>query len=531
MRPDTSQDLIQRLIHIGAQLSSERNLNHLLEMIVDESRRFTGADGGTLFLVNEATQSLDWAIIQNESMGVRIGGHSEQAPDHKTFRPILLGDDVKNVAAFVATTGQIVNIADVYDEHDEFDFEGPQRFDAQTGYRTQSMLVVPLRHFEGGVIGVLQLINARDLNTGELIEFSSDFEALTASMASQAAVAVKNAQLFDEVEAQFEAFIRTIATAIDEKSPYTSGHVRRVVDLTLRIAHAINAQEQGRFAKIRFSDDELKALRVASWMHDIGKIATPEYVIDKATKLSTIFDRIELIQTRYDYIARELECATLRAMLKDPNPAHHEALQAQLNAELDAHADELEFLKQCNMGAEFMSDERLERLASIAQKTYLNARGESCPRLSLDELENLSIRRGTLTPDEIKVIREHANISYKMLNQLPFTRHLSQVPEIAAGHHEKLNGKGYPRGLGAAELSLQARILAIADIFEALTAADRPYKQPTPLSGVKRILDAMVKDGDLDPDLVGFAMSSGVFDEYAAQEVLAHQRDYSFGQP
>ena len=266
-------------------------------------------------------------------------------------------------------------------------------------------------------------------------------------------------------------------------------------------------------------------------MHDIGKIATPEYVIDKATKLSTIFDRIELIQTRYDYIARELECATLRAMLKDPNPALHEALQAKLNAELDAHADELEFLVQCNMGAEFMSDERLARLASIAQKTYLNARGESCPRLSPDELENLSIRRGTLTPDEIKVIREHANISYKMLNQLPFTRHLSQVPEIAAGHHEKLNGKGYPRGLGADELSLQARILAIADIFEALTAADRPYKQPTPLSGVKRILDAMVKDGDLDPDLVGFAMSSGVFDEYAAQEVLAHQRDYSFGQP
>lgn len=529
MRPDTPQDLIQRLIHIGAQLSSERDLNHLLEMIVDESRRFTGADGGTLFLINEATQSLDWAIIQNESMGVRVGGRSEQAPDHQTFRPIPLGGDLSNVAAFVAATGQSVNIADVYDEHDEFDFEGPQRFDAQTGYRTQSMLVVPLRHFEGGVIGVLQLINARDLSSGELIKFSPDFEALTASMASQAAVAVKNAQLFDEVEAQFEAFIRTIATAIDEKSPYTSGHVRRVVDLTLRIAHAINRADQGRFAQVSFNEDELKALRVASWMHDIGKIATPEYVVDKATKLSTIFDRIELIQTRYDYIASALEAAALRELLDSPTSSKT-TVQAQLQAELDALQDELEFIRQCNLGAEFMSDERLERLVSIAQKTYLDARGQRRPRLTPDELENLSIRRGTLTPEEIQIIREHANISYKMLSQLPFTRHLSQVPEIAAGHHEKLNGKGYPRGLSAEELSLQARILAVADIFEALTAADRPYKQPTPLSGVKRILDAMVKDGDLDPDLVEFAMRSGVFDEYAAQEVLAHQRDYAFGQ-
>lgn len=530
---DQDQELIARLIHIGAQLSSERNLEHLLELIVEQSRHFTRADGGTLFLVDTNTQTLRWAIIQNETMRVHIGGRNNRRPDANVFPPIPLQDDAQehltNVAAAVAKTGQIVNIQDVYDEHDAFDFAGPQRFDAQTGYRTRSMLVVPLTHFEGGVVGVLQLINARD-ELNQLIPFDPRFEALTSSLASQAAVAIKNAQLFDEIEAQFEAFIRTIATAIDEKSPYTSGHVRRVVDITLRIAHAVNAAEAGPFAQTALDHDALKALRVAAWMHDIGKIATPEHVVDKATKLSTIFDRISLIEARFDYIRRDLELTSLKQQLSAPSAEHQQQLKAQLEQDLIALAQDLELLRVANQGQEFMSDEHIAHLERIAQQTYLDPRGVLQPRLTPNELENLCVRRGTLTADEIEIIREHANISYKMLSQLPFSRHLADVPEIAAGHHEKLNGKGYPRGLSADQLSLPARILAVADIFEALTAADRPYKKPSPLSTVKRILESMVNGGDIDPDVVQLAMQSGVFDDYAAQEISPEQRDHTFTQ-
>ncbi len=521
------KDLVERLIRIGAALSSERDLATLLELIVSESRDFTLSDGGTLFLVDEDARALRWAIVQNETMGVAIGGPGGQPPDPSTFHPISLDAHAHaagNVAAYVASSGQPVHIEDVYSETDNWDFTGPRDFDSRTGYRTRSMLVVPLKHFEGGVVGVLQLINARDAD-GETISFSPLFQELTNSLASQAAVAVKNAQLFEELEAQFEAFIRTIAAAIDEKSAYTAGHVRRVVDVSMRIARAINSDSTGHFSDTHFDDNQLKALRIASWMHDIGKIATPEYVVDKATKLETIYDRIETVRTRYQIFKRDAELDLLRAAHADPSRrAQAEAAYQHTLDELD---DELSFIETCNLGGEYMADGRVDRLEEIAQQTY-EVDGVLHPRLTEDEVYNLSIRKGTLTGEEIQVIRNHAAISYKMLSELPFSRHLADVPEIAAGHHEKLNGKGYPRGLTAEDLSTEARILAVADIFEALTAADRPYKRPTPLSRVHRILTAMVDDGELDPDIVAFAMSSGVFDSYADEEVSRAQHDLVF---
>lgn len=533
---EITRQLIDQLSHIGMALSSEHRLDHLLELIVESSRAFTNADGGTLFLVDEQAQQLSWAIIQNETMGIRIGGSSAEKPDRSIFKPFEMLDEqaqpiLSNAAVCAAHTGESINIADVYDETDAFDFEGPLRFDAQTGYRTRSILVVPLKHFEVGVIGVLQLINARAPD-GSLIEFDPDFENLVASLASQAAVALQNARLFDELEAQFEAFIATIAAAIDEKSKYTAGHVRRVVDLSMSLARAVHHSDEGAFESVRFSDDQLKALRIASWMHDVGKIATPEYVVDKATKLCTIFDRIELIATRYDLLKQQAENRAVQAQLEaiqsgQYNETLAQHIQAQLNEERAQLDDELAFIRRCNQGREFMADEMLTRLQVIAAKTFLH-HGEQKPRLTEDELYNLSIRKGTLTAEEIDVIRNHALISYKMLSKLPFSRHLAEVPEIAAGHHEKLNGKGYPRGLHADQLGLEARILAIADIFEALTAADRPYKKPTPLSIVKRILNAMVQDGELDGQLVDFAMRSGVFDAYVAREVAESQRDLRF---
>lgn len=528
------QTLVNRMVEIGTALSSTREVGVLLEMIVDEARRFTNADGGTLFLVDDTEKVLRWAIIQNETMDIRIGGTSAGLVDEAIFQPIALFEEdgapeLDNVATCVANTGEAIAIGDVYDEADEFDFEGPLKFDQQTGYRTRSMLVVPLVHFEGGVIGVLQLINARD-EDGRSIPFDETFVGLTASLASQAAVAVKNAQLFQELELQFEAFIRTIATAIDAKSAYTAGHVKRVVDIAMSIARAMDRAVDGPFAEKHFSRDEFKALKIASWMHDVGKIATPEYVVDKATKLETIFDRVEIVRLRYQLLHKEAECQMLRAMLAAPDDkAAASAAQEAFDREVASLKEELSFIETCNLGAEFMADDKIARLEEIASKEA-KVGEDVITHLTEDELYNLSIRKGTLTKEEITVIRDHAKISYRMLVQLPFSRHLANVPEIAAGHHEKLNGKGYPRGLTAEQLSTEARILAVADIFEALTAADRPYKSPTPLSRVKRILDAMVSDGELDPDIVRFAMEAGVFDEYAEREVSEHQRDLVFTQ-
>jgi HD-GYP domain-containing protein (c-di-GMP phosphodiesterase class II) len=528
---DTVQDdlraLVDRLLHIGTELSSQRDLGVLLELIVQELRRLTRADGGTLFLLDEDARVLRWAIVLNETLGVHIGGQGGQTLDGEVFKPLALDADSarSNVAAHVALTGEPVHIEDVYDAHDAFDFTGPQRFDAQTGYRTRSMLVVPLKHFDGGVVGVLQLINARDAH-GQLVAFPAEIERIATALASQAAVAVKNALLFKELEEQFEAFIRAIAMAIDEKSRYTAGHVRRVVELAMGIASAIDASDDPAFAHIHFTADQMKALHIAAWMHDVGKIATPEYIVDKATKLEALHDRIELVRARFALAREQARADMWEAIARQPaERAVHEASWAATCAWLD---DALEFVTRCNLGVEWMPDDALARLHSIAAHTLRGPDGQPQPLLTDDELKNLSIRKGTLTAEQIEVIRNHARISYKMLSELPFSRHLADVPEIAAGHHEKLNGQGYPRGLRGEQLSIQARILAIADIFEALTAADRPYKRPTMLSSVKRILDAMIRDGELDPEIVRVAMQTGVFDAYAEREVDPAQRDLVF---
>lgn len=516
------EELVGQLVRIGAALASERDLRVLLEMIVDELRRFTRADGGTLFLVDEAAGCLRWAIIQNDSLGVRVGGSGGEAVDEAVFAPLPMEPGQRvHAAVHVALTGEPVNIADVYDRHDDFDFTGPMRFDEAQGYRTRSMLVVPVAHFEGGVVGVLQLINAQEVD-GALVPFSARFEALTTSLASQAAVAIKNAQLVGELEAQFEAFIRMIAAAIDAKSPYTAGHVRRVEGLAMRLARAV-AEDQGVYGHVRFDEAQLKELSVAAWMHDVGKIATPEHVVDKATKLHALTDRIERVRVRYALLAEQTRAAELQRQL-DGQPAD----PARVAAELDALDEEFLFIERVNAGAEYVPPADIARLHAIGQKRWTDARGTSHPRLEPDEIRHLSVTRGTLTDDERDVIRDHARISIEMLEHLPFSSHLKDVPAIAGAHHEKLNGQGYPRGLTGEQLSLRARILAVADIVEALTAADRPYKKPMAVSEVHRILGFMVRDDELDGELVRFAMRAGVLDAYVEDEVAEAQRDAAF---
>jgi len=290
----TLQDHVKNLTKIGVALSGEKNIERLLEMILDEALKFTNADGGTLYIMSDDESELFFAIIKNESLGVRMGGTGGKI----TWPAVKLkkedgSPNYSNVSAYVAISGETVNIADVYDAHG-FNFEGPKKYDQDNGYRSQSMLVVPMRNHENDIIAVLHLLNAQDQVTGIVVSFSLEFQEMTLSLASQAAVALTNNRLISDLENLLESFIKTIATAIDEKSPYTGGHVRRVAQLTMTIANKINEKKQGPFASVIFSEDQMRELRMAAWLHDVGKITTPEHVVDKSTKLEKVHDRLRM---------------------------------------------------------------------------------------------------------------------------------------------------------------------------------------------------------------------------------------------
>lgn len=527
---------ITNLCRIGIALTSERNIDVLLEMIVDESRRLTGADAGTLFIVSDDGKYLEWKIAQTQSLEIRVGGTSSIEMDESIFSPVALFSEgqvnLSNVSAYAAYTGQTVNIPDVY-EAEEFDFSGPRRNDAAMGYRSKSMLVVPLRNHQDDNIGVLMLLNAQDPESENVIPFPSEFEELITSLASQAAVAITNANLIQDLQNLFDAFIQTTATAIDEKSEYTAGHIQRVADLTMRIAKEINRSETGIWKNVKFTSDELNELRIAAWMHDVGKITTPEYVVDKATKLEAIYDRIETIKARYEIFKRDIQIVALNQKLEVllsgmESPNTFVGVDKILQENLKELEDEINFIVRCNKGGEFMEDKDIQRLEEIASRTS-ELGIKKLPRLTENEVYNLSIRKGTLTEEERQVINNHASVSIKMLSQLPFSKKLRNVSEYAGGHHEKLSGKGYPKGLSAKELSLQARVMAVADIFEALTAPDRPYRKPMSLSQALKILRIMVKDGELDRRIVDLFIQSGVVLQYAVAELLPNQLDIEDG--
>ena len=520
---------LNKYAEIGMALSGEENVDRLLEMIIHEARSITDADAGTLYLVNETGTHLDFVILQNDTMNTRMGGTSGvaiQLPPVPMF--VEDGPNHANVSSYVALSGEIVNIADVY-ESEAFDFTGPRKYDEATGYRSKSMLVIPMRNHENDIIGVLQLLNAQDITRGGCItEFSDDRVVLVASLASQAAAALTKTRLIKDLKDLFYAFIKSTANAIEEKSPYTGGHINRVVNISMMIAEHINELDEGPFADVHFNEDELEELKLAAWLHDIGKIITPEWVVDKASKLQTIYDRVDLVGMRFDLIAKCLEAESLGrkvALLESGASAAEVAAEDEaLAAAMAELAEDRAFALSCNEPGEFMSDERIERVTAIAAKTFM-VDGEAQPYLTENELENLCIRKGTLTGPERAIIENHATMTGKMLSELPFPKKLSRVPEYAASHHEKLDGSGYPNGLDASNLPLQARIMAVADIFEALTAKDRPYKKPMPLSMAVKILGFMKKDRHIDPDVHDLFLSSGLFREYAEAELSPEQYD------
>jgi HD-GYP domain-containing protein (c-di-GMP phosphodiesterase class II) len=515
---------LKSLTQIGTALSAERNIGRLLEMIVDEARSFTNADGGTLYIVDEERRMLRFGIAQNDSLKVRMGGTAENI----TWPPVQLYNEDEhpnyaNVSSYAALSGDIVNIPDVY-HAEKFDFEGTRKFDANTGYRSQSMLVVPMKNHENDIIGVLQLLNAQERSTGKVIPFSDECQTLTESLASQAAVALTNNILIKDLENLFEAFIKTIATAIDEKSPYTGSHGRRVVGLTMDIAEVINTVKTGYFKDIYFDKNQMDELRIAAWLHDVGKVAVPEYVMDKATKLESLYDGIELVKTRFEVMKRDIEMK-YSGVSEIGGALSRASISDEYEREIQNLKDDLDFIERMNKSSEFVAEEDLQRIRSVAARS-LSIDGQKTHFLTDAEIDNLSVRRGTLNDRERDIINSHTTIACKMLSQIPFPRRLKNVPLFVVSHHERLNGEGYPNGMSGDEIPLQARILAFADVFEALTARDRPYRKgKTLLSQAIKILGFMVEEGHLDSNLFDLFVKEGIYLKYAKAELDPDQID------
>lgn len=518
---------LKELNEIGIALSQQRDLNSLLETILVAAKRITNADAGTLYLHEPEQGLIRFEILRNDTLNTAMGGTSGVPI---TFYPIHLYDEAGQpnhamVVSHSALSGETINIPDAYTA-EGFDFSGTKKFDAKTGYRSKSFLTVPMRNHEAEIIGVLQLLNAKDMHSGAIVSFSIDDQHLLESLASQAAIAVSNRHLIEQLEALFEAFIQLINTAIDDKSPYTGGHCARVPALTMMLAEAVNRNTVGPLKDFVMTDKDRYELKIAGLLHDCGKITTPVHVVDKATKMHTLFDRIKLLETRFEVLKRDAEIIMLRAMVdaqgnaqrvKEVEQAYSKSL-AQINQDRD-------FLRYCNVGSEAMSAEAQERVRQIATLQWQDAEGKVSDFLSKDEVENLTIRSGTLTAAERQVINHHIDITIKMLESLPWPRHLKNVSEYAGGHHERMDGKGYPRGLTRDQMSVQARVMGIADIFEALTAKDRPYKKGKTLTESLTILGKFKLGGHIDPDLFDVFIREKVYLDYARQFLAPEQID------
>ncbi|MCC7016380.1 MAG: GAF domain-containing protein [Rhodospirillales bacterium] len=571
--------LYRRLIDIGIALSAERDFNRLMEMILLEAKEICNADGGTLYIRTD-DDKLRFEIMRTDTLKIALGGTTGRPiefPPLNMFDPATKEPNHRNVATHAAVTGASINIPDAYEAKD-FDFAGTRKFDAGTGYRSKSFLTVPLKNSQNVVIGVLQLINARDRATGAVIPFSGEIQPVIEALSSQAAVALDNSQLLAAQKRLLDSFIQLIAGAIDAKSPYTGGHCLRVPELTKMLTKAACDATDGPFRDFAMTEDQWYELHLGAYLHDCGKVTTPEYVVDKATKLETIYDRIHEIRTRFEVVKRDAVIEYLRALLDQPENA--DSLRRTLEERLAKLDDDFAFIAECNVGGEFMAPEKIERVKKIAavswKRTLDNRLGISheemkrkqravpaelpvdeplladkvehiFPRapspyytpdnkwgFKMDvptheynrgEVYNLCIGRGTLTAEDRFKINEHMVQTIRMLSELPFPKHLRAVPEYAGGHHETLLGTGYPRRLKKEDMSIPARIMAIADIFEALTAADRPYKKAKTLSESIKIMSFFKKDHHIDPELFDLFLTSGVYLEYAKKFLSPEQID------
>ena len=519
-------ELFWQLIDIGVSLTSERNTTRLMERILNEAQRITNADGGTLYLLDDTHEfpTLEYIILRTKSMNFKLGGTSGkkiEIPGLPLYNPETEEENHNSVATHVALSGESVSIVDAYDV-DNFDFSGAKDFDKNTGYRSKSFLCVPLKNHESDVIGVIQLINATDPESGETISFSVEIEPIIQTLCSFAAISLDNQKLIQSHKDLFDSIVKVIAQAIDAKSPFTSGHCTRVPELTEMIAGEAVKSRVKAFAGFKLDEQQWFELRIAAWMHDCGKLATPDHILDKETKLQTVRDGIETIVSRFEILLRDAEIKYLRELLKEP--PNSDKLTTEFEKESAKIKEDRDFIIKCNIGGEFMEDNDIERVKQIAVRYRINANNSEYPLLNEDEMYNLSIRKGTLNEEERKKINDHIVVTIDMLNSLPFPKSMKNVPEIAGGHHERMDGEGYPFGLSGTDMSIPARIMALADIFEALTAQDRPYKDPMTLSTAFRIIRSMAGN-HLDPDIVKLFFKSGVWKTYSETYLLQDQID------
>jgi HD-GYP domain-containing protein (c-di-GMP phosphodiesterase class II) len=492
------KEQIKRLNQIGIALTSETHLPTLLELIVREVRGFTRADAGSLYSVDR--NQIRFEVAQNDTLEAR------KNEVYESFRPYPMPLDKTSIAGYVAITGETLNISDVYDLTGDEEYRFNPAFDDRNRYRTRSMLVVPIRTQQNEILGVLQLINSLDKQDNVTV-FDSEQEDLVASLASQAAATIQNARLITAVHEIFAALVRYSASAIDARSPHTAGHSRRVATYSMRLARSANEETEGTLTDVFFSDKELEELNYAAWLHDIGKIGVREELLERVDRLTPA--SMELISTRFEAIklavARDFE--RQRRAEGGSKETDHTELERRLR-EVD---EDLGFIRRINKATR-LSSEEIRRIEEIQTKSFRNARGEVRAYLSEEEVHHLSLPSGNLTGKEFQEVRGHVLQTLNIINKIPFTNDLERIPVIAAAHHEKLDGSGYPLGLTASDITIQARILGIADVYDALTASDRPYRGAMPVQEALQHLIKEAEAGKLDRDLVDLFVSKKLYE-------------------
>ncbi|MBN1566461.1 MAG: HAMP domain-containing protein [Acidobacteria bacterium] len=508
-------DTIQTVNRIGKSLSAEEDQTKLLETIFQETRSLTNADGASLCLVSETNHPV-LGLMQIDSLGILTKSDSTSGNDWSAIFP-----ESSDLTALM-NCGTVC-CPDIYSvDSGLFNFQ--REFDRKTGYRTRSLLRVPMIDHEGKSIGLLRLFNARDPEDGSVVAFSDEDVRLAESLASQAAVALSKNRLMAELISLFEGLTELIATAVDAKSPHTGDHCKRVPALTMMIAEAACRVTEGPFKDFNLTPEERYELRIAAMLHDCGKVATPVHIVDKSTKLQTIHDRIELIDARFEIILRDKLISLYRERLNTLSSGTERSQNQHIDVEWDRYLrqvqNDFEFLKECNSGRNRLTAADQRCIQEIARRySWIHRSEKQMPILTADELENLTIPEGTLTGCERAIVNEHVNLTIKMLQSLPLPKKLRNLPAYAGVHHERMDGKGYPFGLRGEQISIQGRMISIADVFEALTAADRPYKRARSVMEAVEILRSMKDSGQIDPDLFDLFVREKLYLQYAARFV------------
>jgi HD-GYP domain-containing protein (c-di-GMP phosphodiesterase class II) len=516
---------LTELTRVGLALSTERDLVTLLDMILSQARRLTNSDAGSVYLVERGTNGgpptgLRFKASQNHSL--------PNLPLHEFTVPV----DHTSLSGYTAATGEPLVIPDVYLLPDDLSYKQNRSFDEKFGYRTKSMLVIPMKTHRDEIVGVLQLLNrkrssdtrlnAPDKVQWEVISYDRRSVELVTALASQAAVAIENSLLYEDIEKLFEGFVTAAVTAIESRDPTTHGHSGRVATMSVGLAEAVDRAGSGPYHGLRFTREQLRELRYAGLLHDFGKVGVREQVLVKEKKLYP--SDLALIEHRFAFLVQgaelEFERARSTHLLKRGRERYDESV-ATLESRLRARRLELERFRQAILRANeptILAEGSFDELQRIANETWTDNFGEEQPMLTERELRFLSITKGNLDEEERREIESHVSHTFRFLQQIPWTRELRGIPSIAYGHHEKLNGLGYPRQIGAEQIPVQTRMMTIADIYDALTANDRPYKRAVSADRALDILHDEAKAGLLDRDLLCTFVDARV---YAAAQVAA----------